>query len=572
MSSPSEHLREQVWQVITTIESRGLYVHSADLLVKYQDTGTKEGRVRTRRIPLIAGMCVLNALVPRSAILLVGGHGGGKTTLIKLLGRMMTGRPLQEIDEGILRGHPQLTEEKMVATLKPGPLMKDGVEVVVWRRFVTDFWKLIDEVNRLTPHAQNILLSLLAEGEMKYYDETYRCEEYCLYATLNPADAGTFELSPPFLDRFGAAVPITMPTVTDLELILSSRDERLFGYDELWQVPALMKEEELLTIWNLADKIPVSEEASGFMRSLVREFGACIRTDKSQSRDLTVETGLCDGCHFNTAKSVCNKVVIPLSVRAVKDLNRYAKAAAWLVGAAEVGVEIVKSLAPLVFWHRTSFASDELDRSPFYGDRYIYTKHLVELASSRFAQRDAALRIIEQLEQGAAPVKALDELKEMGKSDLIVRLDYVRFAKELSKSRYVKMTQGIEKSIHKKDAEKLARIHDELMHDPEFPNRSMLLNKVSEALHRLTLSQFSLTYEQWQEVWTSIGLRFPKMTSVLKETLNAPKRKVIRTDGLTLVVYVTGDTPTSSVFLEISGGPGAMEIREDIETHIAGGE
>ncbi|MHA2262975.1 MAG: AAA family ATPase [Candidatus Thorarchaeota archaeon] len=572
MSSSSEQLREQVWQVIATIESRGLYVHSADLSVRYQRTGSKGSRVQTRRIPLIAGVCVLNALVPRSAMLLVGGHGGGKTTLIKLLGRMMTGKSLHEIDEGILRGHPQLTEEKMVATLKPGPLMKDGVEVVVWRRFVTDFWKLIDEVNRLTPHAQNILLSLLAEGEMKYYDETIRCEEYCLYATLNPADAGTFELSPPFLDRFGVAVPITMPTVTDLELILSSRDERLFGYDELWQVPALMKEEELLTIWNLADKIPVSENASGFMRSLVREFGACIRADKSQSRDLTVETGLCDGCHFNTAKSVCNKVIIPLSVRSVKDLNRYAKAAAWLVGAAEVGIEIVKSLAPLVFWHRTSYASDELDRTPYYGDRFNYTKHLVELASSRFVQREAALSLIEQLELGSAPDKAIDELKEMGKSDLIVRLDYIRFAKELNKSRYVKMTQGIEKSIDKKDVDRLAKIHDELMHDPEFPNRSMLLSKVSEALHRMTLSQFSLTYEQWQELWTSISVRFPKMTSVLKETLNAPKRKVIRADGLTLVIYVTGDAPSSSVFLEVSGGPEAMKIRKDIEEQLAAGE
>ena len=63
-------------------------------------------------------------------MLLVGGHGGGKTTLVKLLGRMMTGRSLEEIEDGILRGHPQLTEEKMVATLKPGPLMKEGVEII----------------------------------------------------------------------------------------------------------------------------------------------------------------------------------------------------------------------------------------------------------------------------------------------------------------------------------------------------------------------------------------------------------------------------------------------------------
>jgi MoxR-like ATPase len=567
--SQSEKLREQVLNVMSTVESRGLFVHSSDLEIKYNDLSSKKS-VKTTRIPLIVGSCVLNALVPRSAMLLVGGHGGGKTTLVKLLGRMMTGRSLDDIEDGILRGHPQMTEEKMVATLKPGPLMKEGVEVVVWRRFVIDFWKIIDEVNRLTPHAQNILLSLLAEGEVKYYDEIKRCEEYCLYATLNPADVGTFEIGPPFLDRFGMAVPITMPTVNDLELILAARDERLFGFDELWQVPAVLTEENLLTIWNLADKVRVSVEASEFMRSLVREFGACIRVDKSQSSGLTVETGLCDGCHFNTAKSVCNKVIIPLSVRAAKDLNRYSKAAAWLVGAPEVTVEIVKSLAPLVFWHRTRFARDELERSPYYGDVYAYTIQLVELAASRFVQRAPAIVIMDKLKQGQETKDAMDELKEMAKSDLLVRLDYTSFAKELRKSGYTKMVKNIEKGINDQDVQQLTRINDDLLVDTEFPNRSMLLKQVSDALHKLTLTQFAMTFEQWQELWTTISLQFPKLTGILKETLSPPKRKIVRTDGLTVVIYTTGDSPESAVFLEISGGIAALNLKNEIEQQIGG--
>ncbi|MFW9862552.1 MAG: AAA family ATPase [Candidatus Thorarchaeota archaeon] len=568
MSSPSDILRDKVWNAITTVESRGLFVHSTDLTIRFKERARTSDKVATRRLPQIVGACVLNTLVPRSAMLLVGGHGGGKTTLVKLLGRMMTGKSLDEIDDGMLRGHPQLTEEKMVATLRPGPLMKDGVEVVVWRNFVTGFWKMIDEVNRLTPHAQNILLSMLAEGELKYYDEVKKCEEYCLFATLNPSDAGTFELAPPFLDRFGIAVPITMPSINDLELILTTRDERLFGYDELWQVPAILSEEDLLTIWNLADKIPVSSRASEYMRSLVREFGACIRTDKSQTHELTVETGLCDGCHFNTAKSVCNKVVIPLSVRAAKDLNRYAKAAAWLVGSGEVGVEIVKSLAPLAFWHRTRFTGDEMERAPFYGDRFAFVEHLVELASTRFAQREAAIELMEKLRTGSAGKDALDELKEMGKSDLLVKIDYIDFAKELKKKRYVKMVQSIEKGVKDKDVTKLTEVHAELMKDTDFPNRSVLLNRVSEALHRLTLSQFNITFEQWQELWTVISLRYPPMTSILKETLTPPRRKVVRTNGLTLVIYVTGDKPESSVFLEISGGTDALELKKEIDSSL----
>jgi len=446
--------------------------------------------------------------------------------------------------------------------------MKDGIEVVVWRSFVTGFWKIIDEVNRLTPHSQNILLSLLAEGEVKYYDEVKRCDEFCLYATLNPADAGTFEIGPPFLDRFGMAVPITMPTVSDLELILASRDDRLFGYDELWQVPALLTEENLLTIWNLADKVPVSIEASEYMRSLVREFGACIRADKSQSSGLTVETGLCDGCHYNTAKSVCNKVIIPLSVRAVKDLNRYAKAAAWLVGAHEVSIEIVKSLAPLVFWHRTRYIRDELERSPYYGDIYAFTQHLVELATSRFAQRSPAIEIIENMKIGKQSKESMDQLKEMAKSDLLVRLDYARFAKDLGKSKYAKTVQDIERGIKTKNIDKLSELRDQLLLDTDFPNRSMLLKQTTEALHKLTLTQFELTFDQWEDIWSSVGISYPKLTPALKETLEPPKRKVLRIDGLTLVIYVTGNSPESPVFLEISGGSEAIKLKQDLEDQL----
>jgi MoxR-like ATPase len=71
--------------------------------------------------------------------------------------------------------------------------MHEGVEEVVWRNFVVKFWKIIDEVNRLTPYVQDILLSLLAEGSVKFYDSVTNISKFSLYGTINPQDAGTFE-------------------------------------------------------------------------------------------------------------------------------------------------------------------------------------------------------------------------------------------------------------------------------------------------------------------------------------------------------------------------------------------
>ncbi|MCK4238713.1 MAG: AAA family ATPase, partial [Candidatus Lokiarchaeota archaeon] len=199
----SNLLRKKIWKIINLLEANQLFVHSRKIEISFTPEGKK--KVEKRNLPEILTICMLNAIAPNSAMLLIGGHGGGKTSICKLLGRMVTGKSLKEIEASIVRGHPQLTEEKLIGTLKLGELMQ-GKEIVSWRRFVIDFWKIIDEVNRLSPYAQDILLSLLAEGQVKYFDEVQNISKFSLYATINPQDVGTFELSEPFLDRFGISV------------------------------------------------------------------------------------------------------------------------------------------------------------------------------------------------------------------------------------------------------------------------------------------------------------------------------------------------------------------------------
>ncbi len=100
------------------------------------------------------------------------------------------------------------------------------------------------------------------------------------------------------------------------------------------------------------------------------------------------------------------------------------------------------------------------------------------------------------------------------------------------------------------------------------PTRSALFNVANcqKALHSYVAAL--RTFEQWQELWTIVGLKYPKLTPMLKETLTPPKRKALRIDGLTLVVYVTGDSPESAVFLEISGGTEAVELKSELQKHI----
>ena len=152
-------------KALDKIRINNLYVHNAELV------GAKfvTPKLENRRVYLVETLAVLNAIVDRGTMLLYGGHGGGKTTLSKYLGQIFCHLSKDEIEDCILRGHPQLTEEKILGNLDFAELtgnkkLTDDKIHVVWNDFVKSEWKIIDEVNRISPYAQNILLSLLAEG------------------------------------------------------------------------------------------------------------------------------------------------------------------------------------------------------------------------------------------------------------------------------------------------------------------------------------------------------------------------------------------------------------------------
>ncbi len=552
--SIEQKLRTKVWNIINTVETRGLFIHSDMLSVKKGS--------RYIKIPTILGTAVLNALVPNSAMLLVGGHGGGKTTLLKNLGRMFTGKRLAEIDECILRGHPQLTEEKVVATLKAGKLIKEGVEEVVWRKFITSFWKIIDEVNRLTPYIQDILLSLLAEGEVKYYDAAYRLDTYSLFGTMNPRDVGAFEIPLPFLDRFGIAVPVTMPDKMDLETILKGPDEKLYGYDEEWQVPKILTESELVTIWKYVDVMTFEEDAKELIVSIVRELNACIRADKSRLTSLQVGSGLCVDCHFNTEKSVCNKVVSPASVRVAKDMMRYSKALAWLVGEQQVTAQIVKTIAPFVIWHRVKFSERELTARPYYGDAFKFAQYIIDLAVQRYVYRKPAYEALKKIEQGKISNSDIKKIEMMAKSDVVISVDILPRIKEMQKKEAVKLYKEIDEAIQNKNIESLVKIHRKILEGSSIANRSTLLIKIEKAIHEMTVELFILKEDEWEEVWPDICAVIPEKTKAIKETLGKTVRKRIVSDDVSLnIISVTTPNNEREVYIEVSGWERADKIK-----------
>ena len=104
-----------------------LYVHNAEL----EGAKFSVPELKGRKVYLVETLAVLNALVEKGTMLLYGGHGGGKTTLSKYLGQLFCHYSKEKIEDCILRGHPQLTEEKILGSLDIVQMMnpsliKDG--------------------------------------------------------------------------------------------------------------------------------------------------------------------------------------------------------------------------------------------------------------------------------------------------------------------------------------------------------------------------------------------------------------------------------------------------------------
>lgn len=556
-------LRKKVWKVINLTQANQLFVHSKNLEINYESVENEE-KVNTILLPEILTLCILNALVPNSAMLLIGGHGGGKTTLVKLLGRMFTEKSLRDIESAIIRGHPQLTEEKLIGTLKLGKLMKEGIEEVIWRDFVKSFWKIIDEVNRLTPYAQDILLSLLAEGTVKYYDEVTTVEKYCLFATINPQDVGTFELSYPFLDRFGISIPISMPVSQDLQLILAGKDEKYSSFDELIEVPKILKINELMEIWYEVDKIPFGEEVNNYIHAIIREFTLCERIDKGNSENLKPSTGLCSGCHFDTAQNVCNKIDSILSVRVAKDLLRYSKALTWLLGLPEIDINIVNTIAPYVISHRAAYTQRELEKPPYWGNKYGFSRMLLENILKRFQNRKEAYGITNKFRDGVANSTDLTELRKYSKHDLIVKNDLLPFASIINSSNkeYSKLAKKIKKAAENGEIEVIAKIRNDLLGDFDFPNRPFLINWCNKELYQQTVTDYLIEYKYRTDLWADISTEFPNLDHPIKEALRKRQTKQIRTEDLLIEINVTGEEEDDLVNIQVSGGADAIKLCE----------
>lgn len=152
------------------------------------------------------------AIFARGHVLLEGGVGVGKTTLLQSIARGIGGA--YERIEGTVDlmpndlvyhtylgndGRPQIDE---------GPLLRAGEQLSVF---------FFNEINRARPQVHALMLRVMAERHLHAFKREYRLPHMVVFADRNQVEKNeTFEIPSAARDRFMMEIPINIPEDRDL--------------------------------------------------------------------------------------------------------------------------------------------------------------------------------------------------------------------------------------------------------------------------------------------------------------------------------------------------------------------
>jgi MoxR-like ATPase len=407
-------LQRKIDTLARSLENLRLHLGKRDLAVHEQ-------RVNSQLYLALANACLRN-----KALLLYGGMGANKTTLVNLLGTSFLSLPFEEVENLMVSGHPEQTEEKIVGFLDPRQWSRSGGEVeVLWTPWARSQWKVINEINRFPSGKQNLFLEILQKRKIGYAGRILVPGDTCYFATMNPEFSATYPLDEALLDRISATVPALQPDFLS-GLLLSERQREV--RDLAAELPRFSAEEFSALPSGVA-RTSLSAQVELAVVSLLKDFTLCERApsyDKTQLSSSKPSKGLCAGCHyFGNPECLCWQVDEGLSDRARQDLRDYTRALAFLLGR-DGGIEVLRAVAPFIIWHRVNPVRSLLDQPPYYGaGKLALVRELVEKSVNRTLNERAEMnRIFSSAVDGEIPPR--DAIKELqGHDDPIARLDLI---------------------------------------------------------------------------------------------------------------------------------------------------
>lgn len=388
--------------------------------------GRRDLAVGTSMVNAQLYFSVANACIRNRAVLLYGGLGANKTTLVNLLGSSFLGLPFSIVENFMVSGHPEQTEEKIVGFLDPRQWSNASMDVdVLWTPWAQSRWKVINEINRFPSGKQNLFLEVIQKRKISYAGQVLEAGDTCYFATMNPDFSSTYPMDEALLDRISACVPAVQPDFLG-SLSLAERDGDV---RDLAEGLPRFTQAEFDSLPGMVARVDLDAKVELSIVSLLRDFTLCERapeSDKTQLSEADPSRGLCTGCHyFNNSEVLCWQTDEGLSDRVRQDLRDFTRAMAFLLGRGG-DIEVLRAVAPYVIWHRVTPVRSMLERPPYYGARKLaFVSELVEKSINRTLNERADMNMVfsRAVDGEISPQEAIRELS--GYDDPIARLDFL---------------------------------------------------------------------------------------------------------------------------------------------------
>jgi MoxR-like ATPase len=430
--------REMVYRLVARIANK---YHFAPL----EEGPTGSEKFLHKNIVLMA----LTYLLDRNH-LIIGEPGWGKTTIAKVVAAAFSGLPYNLYDAMEIRGHPQKFEEKIVGRPHYGSLAR-GEENVIWQGTFGLDAVIIDEINRLPPDTQDVLLQGIDTGRWNYLNHSLYEGKKPAFLTMNERDGDRENgLLPALKDRidivteekyFSTLIVFNLEearraiehelcceeyTQTVIDALARSYSDYKKVLREKRPIEGYLPHEKKLEIQEEIYARELENDALLFLQAFMAEINysqqyGCKRAGDPKSP------------HTHDLNYAGVNVKHSFSPRSAMSALAYAKALAWFLGERSVTLDHMMYILPYVFAHKAHFHEDYINAhaGEVRSDCQIIhlAKELVKEVYERFTQCIQPVKnIIAKIQKGE--INPNDPLLDETKHDHPLMKELIRTYKE----------------------------------------------------------------------------------------------------------------------------------------------
>jgi len=420
---PASKPREKLHNLYDRIQTAGLFIAPENDIKLNKTSSVKLNLNGSEALELCKEsynssllLTLLTSLFKRGNMVYFGPPGAGKTTAPEFIGHFIYGKPLDEIHRATIFGHPEQTQEMMVARYSLSDLMT-GEERVLVRQFMNSPIKIIDEVNRLPPGKLSILYQLVDRGFTDYGDEVVKAEDGPIFMTANAADAGNYPLPHPFLDRIGVAVVATYLNPCYLSILDKRGSDNLNGgIEDLLDIKEQFTAKDLEQARHEIREVAFEGDELYHLMHFLAETNYCYKggvalesKSKSHAQFKKPGKGLCTDCHYfpGTGKTdkgtICHMTEEGISPRTYQSIILYAKALAWYRGNDKVNSIDLEAIMPFCLWHKITPTDSAYEANPlFINDRTELVRNLFDRSKKTYLQNKKTYDIYDSILETAS--------------------------------------------------------------------------------------------------------------------------------------------------------------------------